>query len=195
MSPTEPTKDEPLAVLGTVVWDASVLFSRWTLYFGMLVDGTHTARCRISTRIGEEVVLALFRKQRWDALEHFAAGAKQGWFHRLPAVVTEDEVAAAAERFPAVDADDHHVVAAAMKESASFLVTNDLGHFAVDDLASEGIQVLSGDAFGVVALEANGAAIVQLARRDGQDSSVLADRLAAAGLASTAEAVRSLLAP
>lgn len=187
--------DDALAVLGTVVWDASALFARWTLYFGMLIDGSHTARCRISSRIGEEVVLALFRKQRWDALEHFAAGAKQGWFNSLPVLVTDDEVATAARQFPAVDAGDHHVVAAAMKEAASFIVTNNLGHFAVEDLDAAGIRVLSADDFGVVALERNGAAIVQLARHDGQVVDVLADRLTAAGLPTTAGTVRSLLAP
>ncbi len=139
--------------------------------------------------------LALFRKQRWDALEHFASGAKQGWFHGLPVLVSDDEVAVAVERFPSVDAEDHHVVAAAVKESASFIVTNDLGHFAVDDLAAEGIQVLSADDFGTLALEANGAAIVQLARRDGQALDPLADRLAVAGMAATASVLRTLLRP
>lgn len=139
--------------VGVAVYDATCLFSKHGRYLllGFAVHGVVLARW--SRRLLEETAASLAGQLRGDALEDF------GRWIKTETDVVRDGLVEGYERWldqiELPDADDRHVVAAAIESGATTIVTGNMRDFPPDQLLQLGIQAMESDDFALACIEAN----------------------------------------
>lgn len=156
MAAPDPVPPRAVADPGTVgvaVYDATCLFSKHGRYLllGFAVHGVVIARW--SRRLLEETAAGLARQLRGDALEDLGR-----WIKTETDLVRDGLVEGYARWLDHVelpDADDRHIVAAAIECGARTIVTGNLRDFPPDQLLPFGIQGMDADDFALACIEAN----------------------------------------
>lgn len=139
--------------VGVAVYDANCLFSKHLRYLlvGFAVHGI--ARGRWSRKLLEETAANLAGKLRGDSLEDLGR-----WLKTETALV-RDGLVVGYERWidqvEVPDANDAHVVAAAIECGATTIVTSNLKDFPAERLARFEVEAVDPDAFVMRCIDAN----------------------------------------
>lgn len=175
--------------MGVAVFDASCLFAKHARYLllGFAVHGIVQARW--SRRLLEETAGSLARKLRGDSLEDLGR-----WLKNEADLVRDglvDGYEGWIEQINLPDADDAHVVAAAIESGATTIVTSNLRDFPDEELSRFSITATDPDEFALGCINANPVLATRIAS-DHPAPDVFLDRLEAS-LPRTAELLKALL--
>lgn len=142
------------------VYDANVLYPNALRDFLIRVAVEDLVRARWSERILDEVFRNLAANRPDLPIAKLAITRE-----RMCAAVLDCVIEGFEELEPAInlpDADDRHVVAAAMRAGASVIVTLNLRDFPDDELARHGLAALHPDTFAMELLAQSPAAVLEV---------------------------------